>query len=146
MKFEEISNLCLARYIKLSEVKQSPGICLGRSGDLKTTLKGDVTMAKGKRVFISHPLMSEGTPAENYLKVDAICKRALQQGVIPLSPLHLFGFVETETPELRVEILEVCKRMIEMSDEVWSYGDQGGCALEKVWAEQCRIPVKDMRG
>lgn len=99
-----------------------------------------------KRIFVSHPLYSEGSIPENFMAAEDICLEIIEQGDIPISPLHLFSHVQDETPELRVEILEVCKRMIEMCDEVWSYGNQGGCALEKTWAQQCSIPVVDRRG
>ena len=96
------------------------------------------------RVFVSHPLYSEGDVAENMCNVDQICRELLEDGFLPISPLHLFGFVEEETPEIREAIMSVCRDLILISDEVWVYGNKGGCAIERRWAEMCRKPVRDM--
>ena len=98
-----------------------------------------------KRIFVSHPLYSEGDVAENMKKVDFICRDILEGGHLPISPLHLFGFMDEETPELREEILGVCQSMIEVCDELWSYGDKGGCKIEKRWAYEFGVKVFDMR-
>lgn len=98
-----------------------------------------------RRVFISHPLYSEGDVAENFTEVDLICRLIMADGYLPISPLHLFGFVDSETKVLRANIMMVCKDLIAMSDEVWSYGDKGGCKIERQWAKELGKPVRDMR-
>lgn len=87
-----------------------------------------------KNVFISHPL--KGDFEGNRKKVDTICKESIEQGLLPISPLHLFHFLDKETPKLRNEIMKVCYELIDISDEVWIYGDSEGCRLEKKYAEQ----------
>ena len=99
-----------------------------------------------KRIFVSHPLHSEGTPYENIMNADDICRGILSDGLLPISPLHSFGFVGKETPETRAAIMEWCKEMILHCDELWYYGIKGGCAEEIRRAEQNRIPVVDRRG
>lgn len=89
---------------------------------------------KMKKVFISHPL--NGDFEGNRKKANIICKYIIRQGYLPISPLHSFLFIDEETPELRSEIMSVCYRLIDISDEVWVYGDSEGCRLEKQYAEK----------
>ncbi len=98
-----------------------------------------------KRIFISHPLYSEGDVAENMCDVDLICRGLAAEGHLPISPLHMFGFLDTETPSQRAEILRVCRMLVSMCHELHSYGDKGGCAAEKKWAEERGIPVTEKR-
>ena len=51
-------------------------------------------------------------------QVDYICKN-LPDGVLPISPLHLFSFMEDDSD--REEILQVCYDLIDMCDEAWFY-------------------------
>ena len=83
-----------------------------------------------KRVFISHPFSSdlEG----NRVRVDIICHDSVKQGILPISPLHLFSFMEDDLH--REEILQVCFRLIDICDEVWVYGDSEGCRMELEYA------------
>lgn len=64
------------------------------------------------------------------MKIDKICKGA--KGVLPISPVHLFSFMENEKE--REEILNVCLSLIDFCDEVWIYGDSAGCKIEKEYA------------
>ena len=98
------------------------------------------------RVFVSHPLYSEGSVESNLRKADNICRELLEDGFLPISPLHLFFYMDSETAEIREQIMSVCRDLILMSDEVWVYGNKGGCAIERRWAEMCRKPVRDMTG
>ena len=98
------------------------------------------------RVFVSHPLYSEGDVADNFIKVDEICKELWRDGLNPISPIHSYSFVDEEKDGDREEIMSVCRDLILISDEVWVYGNKGGCAIERRWAEQCRKPVRDMTG
>ena len=99
-----------------------------------------------KRIFISHPLYSEGDPGKNFNKVEAICKSLTREDILPISPIHQFAFINVETKQIRENILAWCRYMIQGCDELWYYGDQGGCAQEIRWAEQNRIRTVDMRG
>jgi len=86
-----------------------------------------------KKVFISHPLT--GDIEGNRKKVDRICRYIVGQGLLPISPLHLFSYIDEEDERLRNEIMEVCYRLIDLSDEVWIYGNSEGCKMEKEYAE-----------
>jgi hypothetical protein len=91
-----------------------------------------------KRVFISHPFTSD--PEGNRVRVDIICRDLVKQGILPISPLHLFSFMEDDLQ--REEMLQVCFRLIDICDEVWVYGDSEGCRREAKYAKSVGKPVK----
>ena len=85
-----------------------------------------------KRIFISHPYA--GDPVKNMESVNKICKELNKQNdVLPISPLHLFGFMDTD--KKREAILLMCFDLISICDEVWVYGDSLGCMLESEHAK-----------
>jgi dienelactone hydrolase len=86
------------------------------------------------KVFISHPLT--GNFAVNRASADRICRRLAKQGLLPISPLHLFSFYDSEDHATREAILQVCFRLIDLCDEVWVYGDSEGCRLEADYAKR----------
>ena len=84
-----------------------------------------------RRVFISHPYKDD--PKGNKKRADAICRELAERvGIFPISPLHLFSFMEND--DNREEILQVCFRLIDICDEVWVYGDSEGCRMELEYA------------
>lgn len=87
-----------------------------------------------RRIFVSHPLT--GDLKGNRKKADKICRYIVRKGFLPISPLHLFSFIDEETDELRERIMEVCYKLIDLSDEVWIYGDSEGCNLEREYAKK----------
>jgi hypothetical protein len=90
------------------------------------------------RVFVSHPYKAD--PEGNKKKVDLICKDLVNQGHIPISPLHLFSFCENDNE--REEILDICRCLIDICDIIYIYGDSEGCNIEKEYAEIVGIPIK----
>jgi len=95
-----------------------------------------------KRVFISHPFSSD--PEGNRVRVDIICHDLAKQGILPISPLHLFSFMEND--DNREEILQVCFKIIDICDEVWIYGDSEGCKKEREYALSRGKKVLNKRG
>lgn len=93
---------------------------------------------KGKCAFISHPFASD--PINNKKKVDKICRYWVKQGVIPISPLHLFSFYDDDSN--REDILNTCYKLINISDVVFIYGNSEGCKLERAYAEKKKKPVE----
>jgi len=92
-----------------------------------------------KRVFISHPYKDD--PTGNKKMVDTICRGLAEKDeILPISPLHLFSFMEND--DKREEILQVCFRLIDICDEVWVYGDSEGCRREAKYAKSVGKPVK----
>jgi len=104
--------------------------------NIDSSALGGTDGAKGgvgrmKRVFISHPY--KDSPGDNKKRADSICKElAKGKNVLPISPLHLFSFMEDDLQ--REEILQVCFRLIDICDEVWVYGDSEGCRKERAYA------------
>jgi len=92
-----------------------------------------------KRVFISHPYKDD--PKGNKKRVDTICRELAERGdILPISPLHLFSFMEDDLQ--REEILQVCFRLIDICDEVWVYGDSEGCRKEAEYARRAGKVVR----
>lgn len=82
-------------------------------------------------VFISHPYKND--PKGNKKRVDTICRELEERdGILPISPLHLFSFMENDNK--REEILQVYFGLIDIYDEVWIYGDSEGCRMELEYA------------
>ena len=90
------------------------------------------------KVFVSHPYADN--PIENKKKVDTICRDLLKQGFIPISPLHLFSFYDEDAD--REEILQICYRLIDISDIVYIYGMSSGCMSEHGYAVLTGKPVE----
>ena len=92
-----------------------------------------------KWVFISHPYKDD--PKGNKKRVDTICMElAEKDDILPISPLHLFSFMEDDLQ--REEILHVCFRLIDICDEVWVYGDSEGCRMELEYARSIGKAVR----
>lgn len=94
-----------------------------------------------RKEFVSHPLT--GDFEGNRRKADKICRKLLKQGILPISPLHLFSFIDKEDDELRNEILKVCFTLINHCDAVRIYGDSKGCRLEKTYAQSVGKEIKE---
>ena len=91
-----------------------------------------------ERIFISHPY--SGDPIENMEKVNKVCKDVWDSGYIPVSPLHLFSFMNNDND--RLEILKMCYRLIDSCDEVWIYGKSRGCNAERDYANSNKVNKK----
>ena len=90
-----------------------------------------------RKVFVSHPFASD--PNQNKKNVDEICKWIIENGenVLPVSPIHLFSFVEDEKG-IRDDIIAMCFDLIDICDEVWLIDmndDSVGMAIEKNYAK-----------
>ncbi|MCK9268658.1 MAG: DUF4406 domain-containing protein [Alkaliphilus sp.] len=83
-----------------------------------------------KRVFVSHPFVDN--PSVNRIKADMICRGLLEEGYLPISPLHLFGFYNGD--EDRKDILQFCYKLIDSCDIVHVYGESEGCLAELEYA------------
>ena len=92
-----------------------------------------------KRVFVSHPFANN--PELNKIRADRICKALYKQGVLPISPIHLFAFLPDE--RCREDIMQVCFRLIDFCDQVNVYGDSPGTQAEVRYAWSVGKPVVD---
>lgn len=95
------------------------------------------------KVFVSHPLT--GDFEGNRARVDKLCRRIAKQRLLPVSPLHLFSFYETEDQDIRDAILRTCFHLIDICDEVWVYGDSEGCQLEAAYAKMIGKVVRNQQ-
>ena len=94
-----------------------------------------------KIVYIAHPLRGRNpnadTVARNMAQADAICRHIFMDHpeILPLSPLHAFGFVSPLGPQETV--LEQCRRLLNLAHELWVFGDyetSEGCRMEIEYA------------
>lgn len=93
-----------------------------------------------KRIFISHP--RTGNPALNRRRADAVCRELLREGALPVSPLHLFGFMDGGEMGRR-EAAAVCFRLIDLCDALYVYGDSPCTRAEVRYAWSIGKPVSD---
>ncbi|MBA1335374.1 MAG: hypothetical protein HPY66_0996 [Firmicutes bacterium] len=80
-----------------------------------------------KRVYISYPRRGG---REGYLEeVSRICFQIARthETVMPVSPLHMFGFLDDGEPEDREKLLGYCLNLINDCDEVWMFGEWQEC-------------------
>jgi hypothetical protein len=95
-----------------------------------------------KTVYIAHPL--RGNVQNNIQKVHAICQQYHEEGeIIPMSPLHAFGFVNPAGDQELV--FKYCFTLLSKCDELWLHDDwekSEGCRLEKEFAERSGIPIR----
>lgn len=87
-----------------------------------------------KRIFISHPYAND--PEANKQSADNICRYVCRLGYLPLSPLHMFSFIDNENDYIRHQIMKVCYKLINMSDEIWIFGNSEGCQKELKYARK----------
>lgn len=90
-----------------------------------------------KLIFISHPYAN--APEQNFKKVDKVCKYWLRQGYIPISPLHLFSYMEDDRH--RKTIMIVCKLLILICGKMAIYGLTEGCKEELEFARKYSIKI-----
>jgi hypothetical protein len=108
-------------------------------------------------VYIAHPLRPDprsvtpyGDCQKNIAAVTAICERLLKEypDLLILSPIHAFGFIDPLAKGKDVElVLAQCRRLLELADEVWVYGDyeiSEGCKMEIAHAKALEKPVRLM--
>jgi len=86
-----------------------------------------------KRVYISHPF--KGDKQKNFEEVNNICISIAntQESVLPVSPLHMFSFLDDDNPVDRERAMCYCLNLLNDCDEVWVFGDwekSEGCKKE----------------
>ena len=84
-----------------------------------------------KRVFISHPFLGK---RQNLEAIKHICKSLVPYGVMPVSPVLAFSFMNDKVPEERSKALEWCEDMVEWCDCLFLFGEwekSEGCCRER---------------
>ncbi len=101
-------------------------------------------MSGFKRVYISHPLRGADW-RENIEKAARYCRKyAEDKDLLPVSPLHAFGFLDPNTYDAD-HGMELCLSLLETCDEIWVHGaweHSDGCQKEIIHAWTKGIPVK----
>ncbi|HWR07775.1 DUF4406 domain-containing protein [Sporomusa sp.] len=99
-----------------------------------------------KPVYIAHPL--RGNIDKNIKSITEICKQIHEQGeIVPLSPIHAFGFVSPIGDQTLV--MKYCLMLLSKAEELWVYGDwqqSEGCCIEVGYARSTGIPIRFMAG
>lgn len=76
-----------------------------------------------KRVYISH---SNRNDRENcFNEMSRICYSIANshENIMPISPLHMFSFLDDTNEEERYKALEYCLNLISDCDEIWAFGN-----------------------
>lgn len=113
------------------------------------SLNGQKKVVNIKLVFISHPFSDD--PDLHRQKVDKICRNIMSKrnDILPISPLHLFGFIEEEG-DFREDIMDTCYHLIDKCDQLWAYvydmKKSEGQHKEVRYALDIGIEVKHMNG
>jgi len=93
-----------------------------------------------KKTFITHPYKND--PENNKKDADIICRLLYEDGLMPVSPLHLFSFIDEEKEDTRELIMESCFVLIAYDvQQVFAFGVEGGCRREIGFAKTLGIPV-----
>ena len=102
-----------------------------------------------KKIYIAHPL--RGAPPytaeqvqENIQRITLICQKiATTELIIPISPIHTFGYLDplTYDPD---KAIRNCLALLDSCDELWLFGkwrESEGCNAERTYAREHGIPV-----
>lgn len=90
----------------------------------------ELGQSRKRLIFISHKY--KDNPEQNKKDVDRICKYWHRKGYLPISPLHLFSYMDGD--ENRDIIMIICKILILLCPTVAVYHQTEGCKEEEQWA------------
>ena len=93
-------------------------------------------------IFICSPFA--GDTVRNIQKAQLYCRKAVDEGYIPIAP-HLFfpQFLKDDDPKERELGLKMGLALLDLSDEMWVFGNPSpGMAVEIAYATEHHIPIK----
>lgn len=97
-----------------------------------------INRLSGRRlIFISHPFSNN--PKLNREKADKVCKYWYRQGYIPISPLHLFSYMDDDSQ--RKTVMIICKLLILICGKMAIYGLTKGCRDELQFAKKYKVKI-----
>ena len=99
-----------------------------------------------KCIYVAHPYRGK---KQNKEAITHICQRLVKLGVMPVSPIHAFGFLHDDIPSERHRALEFCEELLTMSDELWLFGEwekSNGCVMERNVALSEFKPIRVVTG
>ena len=83
-----------------------------------------------KRIYVAHPFLGK---KENYQAISNICNWITARGLMPISPVHAFRFLDDRNLGERENALRFCRELMKFADEVWVFGNwefSEGCKME----------------
>jgi hypothetical protein len=86
--------------------------------------------SRQRLIFISHKF--KDNPTENRQMVDKICHYWYRKGYIPISPLHLFSYMDDDRD--RKIVMAISKALILLCPTVAVYHQSEGCREEEKFA------------
>ena len=99
-----------------------------------------------KKAYIAHPFKGKKSNLE---AIKHICKALIPYGIMPISPVLTFSFMNDKAPEERSKALELCENLVEFADELWLFGEwekSEGCQMERDVALQLFKPIYIVSG
>lgn len=99
-----------------------------------------------KRVYIAHPFKGL---KQNKEAIPHICRLLSTMGVIPISPVHAFSYLNDNIPEEREKAMDYCDELIELVDAVFLTGaweTSEGCCRERDAALMLMKPIYILDG
>ena len=99
-----------------------------------------------KKAYIAHPFQGKKSNLE---AIKHICKALVPFGIMPISPVLTFSFMNDNAPEERSKALGFCENLVEACDCLFLTGDwerSEGCILERNVALAEMIPIFEIVG
>lgn len=90
----------------------------------------------GRKVYVCHPYCGLGRPGEreqNLRSITEICRRIASTGILPVSPVHAFAWLDDHKPKERAIAIDLGLALLEACDEIRVYGhywESQGCQGE----------------
>lgn len=104
------------------------------------------------KIYIAHPLRGDNHQ-ENIEETAIICRKIynLFPEILPVSPIHMFGFLDGYGLEAENKVIEYCINTLNFCDKLWLFGnwkDSIGCRIEKAMGvgfikPDFEIPITD---
>jgi len=99
-----------------------------------------------KKIYVAHPF---GGKRQNMQAITHICQRLVNFGIMPISPVHSFSFLNDKVPEDREKALVFCEELVETCDAIFLFGEwrnSDGCIRERNVALIEMIPIYEVIG
>lgn len=99
-----------------------------------------------KKIYVSHPFQNKKS---NFQAIAHICRLLSKMGVMPISPVHSFSYLNDNISEEREKAMEYCEELVEIADAIFMCGDwrsSDGCNREHNVALIEMIPIYEVIG
>lgn len=99
-----------------------------------------------KKIYVCHPFQGKKSNKES---ITHICQYLAKRGVMPISPVHSFSYLNDNIPEERAKAMEFCLELLEVCDCIFFFGDyenSEGCRMEMDLAKQLFKPFYVVTG